>query len=157
MIELLLAVANGTEQLGAALARTAPWRAPQALTVFLHGELGAGKTTLARGLLRELGVQGTVRSPSYTLLESYEPAGFRVLHLDLYRLSGAEELAVLGIRDELAPGVMLLIEWPERASEALPPPDLRLTYSLLGESRRVRLEGATPVGAAWLSALQGML
>ena len=70
-----------TERLGAALARTVPWQAPQALTVFLQGELGAGKTTLVRGLLRAMGVQGSVRSPSYTLLESYELGGHRVLIL----------------------------------------------------------------------------
>jgi tRNA threonylcarbamoyladenosine biosynthesis protein TsaE len=154
MHEVPLTDASATERLGAALARSAPRSAPQALTLFLHGELGAGKTTLARGLLRELGVQGTVRSPSYTLLETYEQAGWRVLHLDLYRLRSAEELETLGLRDELAPGVMLLIEWPERAAEALPLPDLRLSLALVGEGRTAQLEGATAAGKAWLAALR---
>jgi tRNA threonylcarbamoyladenosine biosynthesis protein TsaE len=157
MLEFPLSDAGATERLGAALARSAPWGAPQSLTVFLQGELGAGKTTLARGLLRELGVQGTVRSPSYTMLETYEPAGHRVLHLDLYRLRGADELETLGLRDELAPGVMLVIEWPERAAEALPGPDLRLGLSHVGAHRKVQLESVTAVGQAWVAGLQRVL
>ena len=130
---------------------------PQSLTVFLHGELGAGKTTVARGLLRELGVEGTVRSPSYTLLECYETSAHRVLHLDLYRLSGSAELAPLGIRDELNQGVLLLVEWPERAPQGLPPPDLRVTLSVAEEGRTARLEGASAVGTAWLEAAAAAL
>jgi tRNA threonylcarbamoyladenosine biosynthesis protein TsaE len=154
MIEASLGAAADTEALGAALARTAPASSNSALTVFLCGELGAGKTTLARGLLRALGVVGIVRSPSYTLLEPYETGGRRVLHLDLYRLAAAEELAALGLRDELAPGVVLLVEWPERAREALPPPDLEVQLAMDGEGRRAALASATPEGAAWLSRIK---
>jgi tRNA threonylcarbamoyladenosine biosynthesis protein TsaE len=152
-MDLLLPSAADTERLGAELARTAPWSAAQALVVFLHGELGAGKTTLVRGLLRELGEAGTVRSPSYTLLETYEPGGHRVLHLDLYRLGGAEEVAALGLRDELDAGVLLLIEWPARASEALPPADLELTLAIAGSGRSGRIGAATAVGRDWLGAV----
>jgi len=115
-IELALADSEHTERLGAALARCAPRPAKDPLILYLQGELGAGKTTLARGLLRELGVTGVVRSPSYTLLESYESGGLRVLHLDLYRLDGAQDLAALGWRDEWTPGALFLVEWPEHAA-----------------------------------------
>ncbi len=152
MIERSLQDFTDTESLGAALARSVPWTAPQALTVFLQGELGAGKTTLVRGLLRALGVEGTVQSPTYTLLECYETPAGRVLHLDLYRLAGDAEVASLGLRDELNPGVLLLIEWPERAVVALPPADLCIELSLAAAGRIARLEDASALGAAWLAA-----
>ncbi len=151
MIERALREVADTELLGAALARAVPWSVPQPLTVFLQGELGAGKTTLARALLRALGVDGTVRSPSYTLLESYDTPLGRVLHLDLYRLAGGAEVESLGLRDELNPGVLLLVEWPDRAPGTLPPVDLRIELSPAGEGRKAQLEGATPAGALWLA------
>ena len=151
MTELLLQGADDTERLGAGLARGVPWSAPQPLTLFLSGELGSGKTTVARGLLRELGVTGAVRSPSYTLLECYEPAGHRVLHLDLYRLGGSTDLAALGLRDELNAGVLLLVEWPERALSGLPAPDLLLGLSIAAQGRVARLEGPTAIGVDWLA------
>ena len=152
-IELVLADSEHTERLGAALARSSPRSAAGALTAYLQGELGAGKTTLARGFLRELGVTGIVRSPSYTLLESYEAAGLRVLHLDLYRLDGAQDVGELGWREEWTPGALFLIEWPERAAGAIPPADLRLTLSIAGQGRQARIEAPTVAGAAWLDAL----
>jgi tRNA threonylcarbamoyladenosine biosynthesis protein TsaE len=120
--ELQLASAEESEGLGAALAHSVPWTTPRALTLFVTGELGTGKTTLARGLLRALGVEDVVRSPSYTLVESYEPAGHRVLHLDLYRLGDTADMEALGLRDELDEGVLLVVEWPERAPARLPLP-----------------------------------
>jgi len=152
LTELQLADVTGSEQLGAALARSIPWSAGRALTLFLTGELGTGKTTVARGLLRALGVEDVVRSPSYTLVESYEPAGYRVLHLDLYRLGEAADLETLGLRDELEEGVLLLVEWPERAPSMLPVPDLRVSLRVAGEGRIARLESCTDVGAGWLSS-----
>jgi len=149
---LELADACDSERLGAALASAIPWATPRALTLFLTGELGTGKTTLARGLLRALGVEDVVRSPSYTLVESYEAAGHRVLHLDLYRLGGAADLEALGLRDELDEGVLLLVEWPERAPAMLPIPDLQVSLRVAGEGRIARLEARTEVGAGWLSA-----
>jgi tRNA threonylcarbamoyladenosine biosynthesis protein TsaE len=142
-----------TEQLGAALARSLRWSASGPLTVYLQGELGSGKTTLARGLMRELGVSDPVRSPTYTLLESYELAARRVLHLDLYRLSGAAELAPLGLRDELGPDVLLIVEWPERGARGLPGPDLRVTLTVTASGRRARLESGSPAGASWLASV----
>ena len=153
LIERALPDAAATERLGAEFARAVPWSAPQAVTVYLQGDLGAGKTTLVRGLLRELGVTGTVRSPSYTLLETYECSGHRVLHLDLYRLAGSADVAGLGLRDELDPGVLLLIEWPERAAGSLPPADLIVALSAMGEGRYARIEGMGSAGQAWLHGL----
>lgn len=91
--------------------------------VYLSGDLGAGKTTLVRGLLRALGFAGRVKSPSYGLIESYDVAGLAVHHLDLYRLGHAEELLYLGLEDLLEPPSLLLIEWAERGTGWLPPAD----------------------------------
>ncbi len=154
MLERALPDAAATERLGAQLARAVPWLAPQALTAYLRGDLGAGKTTLARGLLRELGVTGTVRSPSYTLLETYECSGHRILHLDLYRLAGDADVASLGLRDELDPGVLLLIEWPERAAGALPLADLLVRLSIAGEGRSATIEAQGAAGQSWLSRIE---
>jgi tRNA threonylcarbamoyladenosine biosynthesis protein TsaE len=154
LIERALPDAAATERLGAELARAIPWSAPQALIAYLRGDLGAGKTTLVRGLLRELGVTGTVRSPSYTLLETYECSGHRVLHLDLYRLAGSADVASLGLRDELDPGVLLLIEWPERAAGSLPSADLLVNLSTLGEGRSAKIEVPAVAGQAWLSRIE---
>jgi len=144
---LYLADADATARLAAALAATQP---PGAV-VFLHGDLGAGKSTLARAWLRALGVTGAVRSPTYTLVEPYELAGGgRALHLDLYRIGGAGELEFLGLDD--AEGVALwLVEWPERGAGALPPADLEVHLALAGPGRSVRLAPATGAGRAWLA------
>ncbi len=159
-----LATEPATLALGAALARSAPRRGSAALSVFLQGELGSGKTTLARALLRELGVTGTVRSPTYTLIENYQLSDWQVLHLDLYRLRDASELEHLGLRDELRAGVLALIEWPERAPQGLPIPDLRILLSAgeagdpaLGtDARRVHINAETEAGCKWLSDLNAV-
>lgn len=136
--------AEAQERLGAALARACP----RPLVVFLEGDLGAGKTTLARGFLRALGHSGAVRSPTFTLLEPYDfPAG-PVFHLDLYRLADPDELAYLGLRDLLGPAAILLVEWPERGAGELPEPDLRVLIEHLGAGRRVRLVPLTARGQA---------
>jgi tRNA threonylcarbamoyladenosine biosynthesis protein TsaE len=149
--------ASDTERLGAALAGSLSGTVLGPLIVYLQGELGSGKTTLARGLLRRLGVADTIRSPTYTLIESYESADRHVLHADLYRLNDAADLAPLGLRDELRADALLLVEWPDRAARALPPPDLRVTLSITNGGRLARLEAPSETGRAWLDAALQLL
>ena len=101
--------------------------------IYLRGDLGAGKTTLVRGLLRGLGYQAPVRSPTYTLIEPYESVDPLVVHLDLYRLADLEELDYLGLRDLLERPGLMLVEWPERGAGALPPADLELFIEDVGQ------------------------
>ena len=107
--------------------------------VCLHGELGAGKTTLARGYLRTLGHGGTVKSPTYTLLESYVIGGRRVLHFDFYRIADGRELGYIGLEELLAETAVKLVEWPERAGEHLPRADIDVWLATAGAGRRVEL------------------
>ena len=134
--------------------------APKGALVFLYGQLGAGKTTLVRGLLRAYGVQGAVRSPTYTLIEPYqikphgiepkeiepkefraEPASKRIFHLDLYRLADPEELDYLGWQELLGDGGLLLIEWPERGAGLLPPPDFSISIEMQPPGRSLSFCG----------------
>lgn len=145
MHEAFLPDAAATEAFGARLAATLPAQA----VVHLHGDLGAGKSTLARALLRALGVAGTIRSPTYTLVEQYPLAGGGLaLHLDLYRIADPGELEFLGLD---ADAVRLwLIEWPERGQGALPAPDLDIALQVHGSGRRIRLSARTAAADAWL-------
>jgi tRNA threonylcarbamoyladenosine biosynthesis protein TsaE len=126
---------------------------PGARCLFLSGELGAGKTTLIAALLAACGVRETVRSPTYSLIEVYA-FGARVgVHLDLYRLNGAEELEQLGLRDYLHEGALLLVEWPERAHAQLPRPDLWLQLSPQEFGRRCLPAAHSAAGERWLAEL----
>jgi tRNA threonylcarbamoyladenosine biosynthesis protein TsaE len=121
------------------------------VVVHLDGPLGAGKTTLARGLLRGLGHEGRVRSPTFTLLEPYELEACSVAHLDLYRLADPGELDYLGLVDMLVPGAVVLVEWASRGGDRLPRADLRLTLDYDGDARRIACEALSPVGQAVLA------
>jgi tRNA threonylcarbamoyladenosine biosynthesis protein TsaE len=123
--------------------------------VHLYGDLGTGKTTLVRGILRGLGHGGSVKSPTYTLIEPYELPGARVYHLDLYRLADPEELEYLGLRDLSAEDVLILVEWPERGLGALPAPDLTVSIRYGVRGRHLTLGASTPEGSALVAALAG--
>lgn len=146
--------AAGTERLGAAFARAFVPETGRALRVALRGELGAGKTTFVRGLLRELGVTGAIRSPTYSLVERHATAHAEVLHADLYRLESAEELAALAFDDADRDAALWLVEWPERAGGALPPPDLQVDFQVEAGQHRLGVSGASVPGNAWLSRVQ---
>ena len=140
--EISLADEDATLALGQRLARGLP--SPQ--VIFLHGELGAGKTTLSRGFLRGAGHTGSVKSPTYTLVEPYEGiAGGGVFHFDLYRLGDAQELHYLGLGDYFSAGGTLLIEWPERAAGQLPPPTLDITLLVADVGRTACLKSNDPL------------
>jgi tRNA threonylcarbamoyladenosine biosynthesis protein TsaE len=155
-LALHLADAAATERLGAAIGLAAIENAAaKAGLIFLEGNLGAGKTTLTRGLLHALGHVGTVRSPTYTLVETYPLSDVpvaRVAHFDLYRLCSPEELEDMGFRDYLDDS-LVLIEWPEKGAGALPVPDLNLRFAITHEARDVLLSGRADwiakIRAAW--------
>ena len=147
--DLYLDDADATDALGARLAQALPRHA----VAYLHGDLGAGKSTLARALLRALGVTGTIRSPTYTLVEQYPlPAGGMALHLDLYRIGDPGELECLGL--DPAETRLWLVEWPERGQGGLPEADLDVTLAVEGTGRRCRLHARTAAGETWLRALR---
>jgi tRNA threonylcarbamoyladenosine biosynthesis protein TsaE len=141
--------ASATERLGTALsAGVAPGR-----VLHLKGELGSGKTTLVRGLLRGLGYPGRVASPTYALVEPYELSSLHFYHFDFYRLRNASEWLSSGFREYFNPESVCIVEWPERAGPTLPPPDVEIRLRHAGPARRASLRACTPAGEAWLSSL----
>lgn len=143
----------GTAALGAALADVLE----PGLTIHLHGDLGAGKTTLTRALLHAAGHAGPVRSPTYTLAEPYCVAiGNRpveVIHFDLYRLAGPEEFLDAGFREHFGGHAVCIVEWPERAEGALPQPDIKVLLSISGNGRDVELQALSDQGRQCLDRL----
>ncbi len=151
---VVTADATATEALGAALAASFVAAPQRAVVVLLRGELGAGKTTLARGLLRGLGVTGSIRSPTFAVLKPHETTHARVVHLDLYRLTSATDLEQLGLGDYDEGGTLWLVEWPERGSGALPPADLELLLVAAAQSHRIDLHSCSELGRDWLARLE---
>ena len=144
-----------TRGVGAALARTLPRSPARSLRVFLEGDLGAGKTTLVRGLLQALGETRTIKSPTYSLLETYERDHWHVVHLDLYRLAEPRDLLALGLSDHDHEGSLWLIEWPERGAGVLPQADLEVVLEGAPTGHQIRLEAQTQLGEDWLQKASG--
>ena len=121
--------------------------------IFLEGDLGAGKTTLSRGMIRGLGHTGAVKSPTFTLVEPYEIGDVRAFHFDLYRLVDPEELEYMGIRDYFDGDPLCLIEWPEKGVGFLPKPDLTITISPHNTGRLLTLTPQGSRGESWCAVL----
>lgn len=148
-ITLNLADEAATLSIGAALAKAIlPGQ-----SIYLHGDLGAGKTTLVRGLLHGLGHAGKVKSPTYTLVEPYGVSGLQLYHFDLYRFNDPEEWDAAGFRDHFNAETVCLVEWPEKASGLLPDPDIDIQLTPLGDGRQVTLRACSPSGARTLESL----
>lgn len=121
--------------------------------IFLEGDLGAGKTTLSRGIIRGLGHVGAVKSPTFTLVEPYEIDEVRAFHFDLYRLVDPEELEYLGVRDYFEGDALCLVEWPQLGAGFLPKPDLTITISPHNGGRALNLLSQGAQGESWCAAL----
>src|SRR5678815_4242208 len=146
-VDLKLPDAAATARLGEALARgVEPGR-----VLHLTGDLGTGKTTLVRGLLRALGIQGAVKSPTYTWVEPYELSRLDLYHFDFYRFADRTEWLSSGLREYFRPDAFCIVEWPEKVGALLPPPDLEVRLGYDGEARRASVQSHSPAGESWLS------
>jgi tRNA threonylcarbamoyladenosine biosynthesis protein TsaE len=144
---------SSTTALGAALARALL----PGLVIYLHGDLGAGKTALTRALIQASGYQGTVKSPTYTLAEPYQvQLGGQlatIIHYDLYRMSSPEEFLDAGFRDDFNGRNICIVEWPEKGEPVLPPPDVSVSISVAGLGREVELQPLSDLGLLCLDRL----
>jgi tRNA threonylcarbamoyladenosine biosynthesis protein TsaE len=147
--------AQDTENFGWQLAYARPRDAADFAVLYLHGELGTGKTTFARGFARALGVSVPVRSPTYALLELYAAGELTLVHVDLYRLQEAAELEGLGLREWARPAHLWLIEWPQKAAGRLPQADLELNFSAEAVGHDIEISAASELGRRWLHQLTG--
>jgi tRNA threonylcarbamoyladenosine biosynthesis protein TsaE len=148
-VTLYLADEQAMSDFGARIARVTQGHG----LIFLEGNLGAGKTTLSRGIIRGLGHVGAVKSPTFTLVEPYEIGDIRAFHFDLYRLVDPEELEYLGIRDYFEDDALCLIEWPDKGAGFLPKPDLTITISPQDSGRSLKILSQGSRGEAWCAAL----
>lgn len=148
-VTLYLADEQAMSDFGARIARITQGHG----LIFLEGNLGMGKTTLSRGIIRGLGHVGAVKSPTFTLVEPYEIGEIRAFHFDLYRLVDPEELEFLGIRDYFEDDALCLIEWPDKGAGFLPKPDLTITISPQDSGRSLKILSQGSRGKAWCAAL----
>jgi tRNA threonylcarbamoyladenosine biosynthesis protein TsaE len=148
-VTLYLADEQAMSDFGARIARITQGHG----LIFLEGNLGMGKTTLSRGIIRGFGHVGAVKSPTFTLVEPYEIGDIRAFHFDLYRLVDPEELEFLGIRDYFEDDAMCLIEWPDKGAGFLPKPDLTITISPQDSGRSLKILSQGSRGEAWCAAL----
>jgi len=148
-VTLYLADEQAMSDFGARIARVTQGHG----LIFLEGNLGMGKTTLSRGIIRGLGHVGAVKSPTFTLVEPYEIGDIRAFHFDLYRLVDPEELEFLGIRDYFEDDAMCLIEWPDKGAGFLPKPDLTITIGPQDSGRSLKILAEGSRGEAWCAAL----
>ena len=152
VLHSLETVADGEDAM-VALGRAIGQQLSAPLVIHLEGELGMGKTTLARGILRAFGHEGAVKSPTYTLVEPYELGPVTLYHFDLYRLGDPEELEYMGIRDYFDERSIALMEWPERGRGYLPSPDIKVSIQSHGSGRLLCFEAATQRGVECLRQL----
>jgi len=156
-LEYFLADELATIAFGNSLAQVVLAEKQQALIVYLHGDLGAGKTTLTRGFVQGMGHKGNVKSPTYTIVEPYELANWRVYHFDLYRLSDPEELEYLGIRDYFSSDCCCFIEWPEKGAQFLSKADIEINMLYKQDQRIIKLISCSERGNFILTALAGIV
>ncbi|MBS0358138.1 MAG: tRNA (adenosine(37)-N6)-threonylcarbamoyltransferase complex ATPase subunit type 1 TsaE [Proteobacteria bacterium] len=123
------------------------------LFIYFHGELGSGKTTLIRAILKNLGVKGSIKSPTFSLVESYEVDSLKFCHVDLYRLKSREELEYLGLRDYWDQNTICFIEWPEQAGDKLPIPDIDCYFTNSPLGREFTMTSHTERGTLVLAGL----
>ena len=126
---------------------------PRPMIIWLEGDLGAGKTTFARGLIHSLGYKGRVKSPTYGLLEHYQLETMKVLHMDLYRINDPGELEFLGVEDLLDENTILLIEWPEKGGKWLPKPDFIFQFAYANQGRILHWKACTPAAKTFSQSL----
>lgn len=136
-----------------ALAQRLAARLKPGMVIYLHGDLGAGKTTLVRGMLNALGYSGRVKSPTYTLVEPYRAAGLDLRHFDLYRLHDEEEWEAAGFRDEFDGRNVFFIEWPENAPGLIPQADVEIAFEILAQGRNAAIHANTEMGKQCLEQL----
>ena len=156
--EFILGAEVATLACGARLAEVIKTELTKGLIIYLHGDLGAGKTTLTRGVLRGLGYLGKVKSPTYTLLESYDISlnnnfNYTFYHYDLYRFTSEEEWEAAGFREHFNAKSICMVEWPEKAEYVLPAPDIHIYLSLYQLGRKIKFSAASPLGLECLKQL----